>query len=270
VNRSSILLLCVQACLFAAVATAETVVVPASFENVCATGTASAQPFPFASAPTFNGPYRYQQVYDASAFPTPPDPEQVLLISEIRFRVDEFTGGLEPITYTDITVNLSTTDKDVTTLATGSTDALDSNVGPDQTTVHTGQFTWDACGTPDTCTPHVCSPDLTPAPFDQALVFSKPFPYDPNIGNLLLEVYDLDQTPQTQLFDAAQYPDDFMPVTRRVREVINPQDDSHLWPTTFPNVGLVTQFVYTVPEAGASLASLAALLALAAVRRTRD
>ena len=266
-SRSPILLLCAQACLFAAVAGADTLVVPSSFENVCATGNASAQPFPFASAPNFNGPYRYQQVYDASAFPTPPDPEQVLLISEIRFRVDEYSGGLDSITYTDITVNLSTTDRDTDTIATGSADALDSNLGPDQSTVLSGQFTWDACGTPDTCTLHVCSPDLTPTPFDQTIVFTKPFPYDPNVGNLLLEVYDLDeQTPQTQLFDAIDY---HTSLTRRVREVIDPQSHAHLWPTSYPDVGLVTQFVYTVPEAGASLASLAGLLALAAVRRMR-
>ena len=86
-------MICSLACLCASAAGADTFVIPPSFENVCATGSLAGQPFPFATAPTFNLPYRYQQVYDASAFPAV-GPGESILISEIRFRIDEYTNSL--------------------------------------------------------------------------------------------------------------------------------------------------------------------------------
>lgn len=249
----------------AAVQAQETAVVPPSFENVCATGAASSQPFPFATAPTFNHPYRYQQVYKAAAFPDVA-PGEVLRISEVRFRVDELSAGLEEITYSDITVNMSTTAQTAGTLQTGSTAILDANHGADLTTVFSGDFTWDACGTPDTCALHTCGPNTTPMPFDQAIVFDRRFDYDPTLGNLLLEVYNLDPTKQIQLFDAADVPN---PQTSRVREVIDPSTQNHIFPVNFPNVGLVTEFVYTAPEPGEAALAAAVGLALLALRRAR-
>jgi len=257
---------CTLACLCATAVGADTLVIPPSFENVCATGTRAFQPFPFATTPSFNYPYRYQQVYDANAFPAV-GPGESILISEIRFRIDEYSGGLEQITYSDITVNFSTTSRAVGALATGSTQDLDSNLGPDQMTAFSGGFLWDACGTPDTCVAHICGPDFSPMPFDQAIPLSQSFSYDPTQGNLLLEVYALDPTPPNQLFDAADVP---FPITTRARETLDPANPTiHYWPTAANDVGLITQFVYTVPEADALLGPAAAMLALGAVRRAR-
>lgn len=260
--RRPLLLACLFVAALPATAGAETFVFPPSYEFV--DSTASPQPFPFTTAPTFNYPYRYQQVYDAAVF-TNSLPGVVLTISELRFRIDQDTGGRDPINLTDIVVRLSTTDRAVNGLAGLSSEDFDSNIGPDEVLVFDGSLSWDPCGTPDTCG----SGDgpFTLAPFDQDIPFSTPFVYDPTAGNLLMEVYNLAESYPVQLFDALLAPPAIP--TSRVRETINPAGGAHLFPTGFNEAGLITQFVYTVPEPGAAAAIGVALLALAGVRRSR-
>ena len=86
-------------------------------------------------------------------------------------------------------------------------------------------------------------------------------------GNLLLEVYNLSTLYPTQFFDAVNSPSDGI---GHVREVLNRNDpEQSLFPTDAPSNGLVTQFVYTVPETGSLASGAAALLAAGALRRRR-
>ncbi|RIK93748.1 MAG: hypothetical protein DCC71_23920 [Proteobacteria bacterium] len=213
--------------------------------------------FPWARGnPEFsNFPYRYQQGYAASEFDSIGD---VLQISELRFRVDQATGSRTPFNVGDVEVRLSVTTVDPDELATGSTEALDGNIGARQTLVYEGPLAWDPCDVA------VC-----PVPaFDLAVPFVTDFVYDPlTDGNLLLEVYNLSEVYPTQFFDAVNTPADGI---GHVREVLDRNDvANHLFPTDAPSNGLVTQFVYTVPEAGSAASAAAALLAVAALRRRR-
>lgn len=228
---------------------AETIVVPSNRETVVGnTGNA----IPFGRSQTSNEPVRYQQIYDASEFIGIGD---VITISEIRFRIDDGTPEEGPTTFDLIELRFSTT-----SVANDELDALvfDNNLGADDTMVFSGSFTWDACGIGnDLCTgPY-------PQPFDLAIPLSTPFVYDPAAGNLLLEVYNDDLTPVINYFlDQENNTDDSVSRVVELRELGTGD------PLFSGNsAGLITQFVYTVPEADGTVATIAAMLALTALRR---
>lgn len=231
-------------------ARAETLAVPSALETVSA-NTGNAIPFGKAIF-NANEPVRYQQIYDASEFVGIGD---VITISELRFRIDEGQQSSEPRTFDLIEVRLSTTGKPNDGLDAA---VFDNNVGADDTLVFSGSFTWDACGIgTDPCQPPF------PQPFELAIPLSTPFQYDATAGNLLLEVYNDDEEPVIGYFlDQENSPGDSVSRVVEVREFNsgNPILSGN-------SAGLVTQFVYTVPEAGSVATALSALLALVGLRR---
>lgn len=235
------------------VAGADTLVTPVGLDLENVDG-AQAFAFPFARGnPQFsNLPYRYQQAYAASEFDSIGD---VIGISELRFRIDKATGDRSPFTVQSVEVRLSVTQVDPDALATGSTAAMDGNIGSGQTLVYQGSLDWAPCDA-GTC----------PLPaFDLAIPFTEDFFYDPLDGNLLLEVYNLSETYPTQFFDAVNSTSDGIGHVREMLDFANPSVS--LFPTDAPSNGLVTQFVYTVPEAGSALGAATALLAIGMLRR---
>jgi hypothetical protein len=232
-----------------AAAHADTLVIPSAYANVDAPTEVA---YPFAVGQFSNRPYRYQQVYDATGFGSPGD---VIAISAVSFRIDQGTGDAAPFVVQDVDVHLSTTTKAVNGLSGGSTEALDSNVGPDARLLFTGMLNWDPCGSND------CVFD----PFDLTITFPHPFAYDPTTGNLLLEVFNFSTPPfPNNFFDAVQNDAS----TSNTRDMIDVADGVTHHFFTDP-VGLVTQFTFTVPEPGAIGSVASALLALAGLKRRR-
>jgi hypothetical protein len=251
-GRSALAAIALAGAIAAPPAQSDTLVVPEAFENADAP---TSLVFPFAVGLFSNLPYRYQQVYAASDFPET-EGGDVLTISAIRFRIDQPQGGKEAMTVQDTDVFVSTTAKGADGLSAGSEDALDSNPGADSALVYTGSLAWDPCGAADTC--------VLP-PFDLEIVFGDPFVYDPASGNLLLEVFNFSTEFPFQLFDAVNAVDGIS----HVREVaVNGNPTMHEFPAA-SSTGLVTQFVFTVPEPGAFAAIATALATLAGTRRRR-
>jgi hypothetical protein len=135
---------------------------------------------------------------------------------------------------------------------------MDGNIGADERLVFSGPRDWNACGTGG-CPPNVL-------PFDQVIPLATPFVYDPTAGNLLLEVQYPEGGPYPeQRYDAVGAGD----LMSNVREVVLRSDGvTHSFqpPDSF---GLVTQFVFTLPEPGAGAIAFAAFAALVALRRIR-
>jgi len=251
-RRSGLFAIGLLAATLSPVARADTLVIPAAFENADADSNLS---FPFAQVtlPPSNYPYQYEQVYGVAEFGTPAD---ALYITAARFRVDQPTGDRGPfqIEHLELRVGTSTKGPDQLTSLQGG-----SNIdGGDTTLVFSGPLSFDPCDA-DVC--------ALPA-FDIEVAFTAPFVYDPSSGrNLVLNFLNTSDTQNfpNQLFDAAQDTDG----TSSVREVLQRDDPAtHLFlaPAT---VGLVTQFVFTVPEADSTLAGAAALGAVAILRRRR-
>ena len=126
----------------------------------------------FGGYPTAGSSQRYQQVFASSDFDSLDAP---LLITAITFRPDK---DQMPFLYThpDIQINLSTT--------TSAPDFLDAtfadNVGTDDTiVVNRGPLTLSSLST---------GPVGGAMTFDIVVPFETPFLYDPEAGNLLLEV----------------------------------------------------------------------------------
>jgi hypothetical protein len=236
-------------CVAPALARAAVVVVPNAYANAEAP---AAFVGPFATFTTANYPVRYQQVYGAAEFA---ELAEELLISELRFRMDGPNGDSFPFTVQDVDVRLSTTTAAVDSLAEGSTAALDSNVGSDDTLVYTGMLKWNPCSTA-ACT--------SPAPLDLPIPLTTPFTYRPGDGNLLLEVFNMSpiESLPINFFDTADAVGD---TTANSREVLL-RSDQTTHEFMADSRGLVTQFVYT-PEPDALAASLAAVLSVAALRR---
>jgi hypothetical protein len=251
IARVRLLLLPVLAMALAPGAFAATVVIP----NAQATVEGNeANAFPFGRTAASNEPYRYQQVYNAVGFGEQAGP---ILIEALNFRPDKNNSVNNPITVQSIEVRLSTTQ-----VAADGLDnvVFDNNIGPDATLVYAGSLNWP---TPSSGSPH---------PFELPLVFTTPFVYDPSAGNLLLEVYNLSETFAFEyVLDTHNTLPGAPDEISRIVEVVIPATGEHeIPPVGSGSRGLVTQFVYTAPELGSIGAGVAALFALATLRRSRS
>lgn len=187
---------------------AQTVVVPNANEFVEGN---SNNGFPF-SAGT---PIRYQQVYESTQFP------ECGNIVQINFRYDESSsGGSE--TYPDILIRLSITNVTPATLSTTFAD----NIGTGEATVYEGELSFSA---PD------C--DTDPCPFDNTITLQTPYRYNPNNGNLLLDVTN----PAISIYE--QFDSVDVEGTTVVQRVWNAGDAAADSGIIDGDDGLVTQFV---------------------------
>lgn len=246
--RSHIFVLPLLAIVMAPAAFAATVVIPNAQET--AEGNES-NAFPFTRTATSNEPYRYQQVYNASGFGVQEAP---ITIDEIRFRPDSNNFEIAAVPVESIEVRLSTT----TSAADGLDNVtFDNNIGAGATLVYSGPFTLP-----------IPTVTTAPRPFEVVIPLSPQFVYDPSAGNLLVEIYNLSETIAFDyLLDQHNLVGD---ETSRVVEVVNPSTNEHLIPPIGSGSrGLVTQFVYNTPEAGALGTGVAACFALIALRRSR-
>jgi hypothetical protein len=146
-------------------ARAATIVVPGSLENVEGN---SSNIIPFDTSQ----PRRYQQVYDASQFTQLAGSTQIL---EIAFRLDGGISGVFSGSIPDIRVVLSTTSSTPDNLS----NIFAANVGSDATVVFNGSL---AFSSPNT------GPVGGPKPFDLVVTPQFAFFYDPQLGNLLLDI----------------------------------------------------------------------------------
>jgi hypothetical protein len=164
---------------------------------------------------------RYQQIYASSQFTGP------LLITSILFRPDAEFGGVFSATFSSVDVYLSTTSKAVDGLSA----TLEDNLGADNTLVRSGVLTLSSS---------YSGPAGGPKDFDIVINLTAPFLYDPDRGNLLLDVIILGSLPVVSPFDAHNAT---AGTTSRIYGFGVPSMDS---------IGLVTRFdgVSPVPEPG--------------------
>ncbi len=131
---------------------------------------------------TFLDISREQTVYNASELPPYP-----IVVTEIRWRPDVFTGGPVTATVSNIQVNLST--------ATNAADQLNSNfaanTGVDDTVVFSGVLNINSSFTD--------LPNGTKA-FDIDMPLQTPFTFDATKGNLLIDVRNFTGSP-TAIYD---------------------------------------------------------------------
>ena len=116
--------------------------------------------------------YRHQQVYAASAFPSPLRPK---LIRELRWRPDYVYGNAFTTTLAQVVIRLSTTPKQ----PDGLSGVFAQNPGADETVVFSG---------PITLSSRYVGPPNGPKEFDIAIPLQTNFFYSPVNGNLLVDV----------------------------------------------------------------------------------
>ncbi len=114
--------------------------------------------------------FRHQQVYGSNEFPS-----GAISIRELRFRPDRAVGSAFSTTVSNIQINLSTTQRNPSSLS--STYAL--NVGSNDTVVFQGALPLSS---------QFQGPTSGPKAFDMIVPLSQPFLYDPAGGHLVIDV----------------------------------------------------------------------------------
>jgi hypothetical protein len=211
-------------CACAAVAQADTIVVPNSLSSIEGN---SNNDWPFAIS------LRYQQVYAASQF------ADSGLITRIAFRPDATFGGAFSEMIANIQIDLSTTLAAPDALSS----TLASNVGADDKVVYTGSLGISTSFT---------GPAGGPKAFDIIINLTTPFFYNPSLGNLLLDVRNFSGASppicaSAPCFDAL---DAESTLGDSVSRVWSPMGGSSFPLLGQDTGGLVTQFT-VVPEPGA-------------------
>lgn len=123
----------------------------------------------------YNG--RYQQAYDSAEFGVSP-----ITIYGIAFRVDSNWDSFGPTILNNMNIGLSTSANSVGALS----NIFNNNIGTDAQSVFSGNLTLSGTG------------GGNPNPFDALITFLNPFVYNPNIGDLLLDVVTSHSTNTTQ------------------------------------------------------------------------
>ncbi len=118
---------------------------------------------------TPTGPFRVQEIIDASQFP-----QHAILITGFKGRPDASQASPGTVTYSDIQIHLSTTTQTVV----GYSATFADNVGPDDAVVFSGPYSVSTANLP--------GPGNTKQ-FDLVLTLTTPFLYNPSQGNLLID-----------------------------------------------------------------------------------
>lgn len=241
------------------------VTVPGAWENLEAGCTACQNAFPFGPLQTASPTMRYQQVYGALEFSTVAGP---FLITDMWFRPDRINGNAFSSTLANVQIHLSTTDKPVnaSTAATANSGlslVFAENIGPDETLVHSGALSLSSQDLANGV-----APDFSRV-FDIGIQFTTPFLFNPDLGNLLLDVRNFGGGGAATTLDAASFFGD------SVSRVFAPNVNATQAAVTGRNtLGLITRFtIHQVPEPGSlSLLLLGAATGMAVTmhRRRRD
>jgi hypothetical protein len=196
---------------------------------------------------------RYQQVFAATEFSAFTGP---MWISRVAFRPDAVYRTTGTYVIPDIQINLSTTNKQP--------DALESmfalNTGPDNTVVYNrGALSLSSNAT---------GPTSGPLDFDIIITFHTPFLYDPNAGNLLLDVrtYQIGDISSNVylILDAQDTPNDS--ISRLYSR--NVYDDYGTTGASWVSLGLIAQFTAEpIPEPSTMVLLGVGLVVLVHLRR---
>jgi hypothetical protein len=213
-----------------------TVVVPNANANLPG---GSENSFPFNISPFSLTEMRYQQVYHASQFAALHGGG---LILSIAFRPSVFTGSAFSAILPSVDIWLSTAPSGVGPGSLSSSFA--ANIGADATLVFSGALPLSSANTG------------SPArDFDIVINLTTPFFYDPQLGNLLLEVFNY-QGGTTTPFDAVTI------VGSMVSRLYAPSASASSG--SVDSTGLITQFTFVAIPEPTSVALLGAGLAGAA------
>lgn len=213
------------------------VVVPSSTTNVDGNNN-NVAPFGIRTHRTM----RYQQIYSATEF------ERLGKITQLSFRVDGglFIGFTPTISIANIQISLSTSSREPDELSA----TFAENIGSDNTLVYDGSLTLtsDASGFP-----------MGAREFDVHIDLQTPFDYNPNLGNLLLDVSNFSGGTGNLPLDAEEVLGDS--ISRIFAHDVNATEGTASLQLA-PTRALVTQFTVVIPEPSTILLAAVATIGL--------